>query len=229
MCGNGKVRYVPDMGHSVQNFESFVCGSCGRVRGRGLLADFHLRDEKGSVEPLCRQCEDFVAQGLESVSEQIRSSGRVIVPGSAAPGMPLPGGPTRPPASRSVPPPALASSQRAASNTETEMLRLKYLAQERFIEGFVRGLEASGLDRKRLSVELANTLNSLLRLKQAFVDERIRITRVGCRPGRAQVRKLLRHLDESELTVEAYVRFISEEVAVAKPGRDSPRPSRPST
>jgi hypothetical protein len=109
------------------------------------------------------------------------------------------------------------------------MLRLKYLAQERFIEGFVRGLEASGLDRKRLSAELANTLNSLLRLKQAFVDERIRITRPGDRPGRAEVRKLLRHLDESALTVEAYIRFISQETAVARPGRDSTRPSRPST
>jgi hypothetical protein len=120
----------------------------------------------------------------------------------------------------------IAPPKRAASSTETEVLRLKYLALERFIEGFVRGLEASGLDRKRLSSDLNTGINALLKLKQAFADERLCATVEDERPSRAQVRRLLRHMDESALMVEEYVRYVSEGLSPPKTGREPSRPCR---
>lgn len=212
---------------SDKDLEQFVCGCCNRQRPGQSLADLHLETKAGDVEPLCRQCEDFIAQGLGAITERISSTGKRLAAGAALASGAVRAGVMRPPASRSIPPAPLPPSRRAASSTETEVLILKYLALERYIEGFVCGLEAAGLDRTRLSRDTTNALNSLLNLKQKFSVERLQVSLDASRPTRSEVRRLLRHMDESALTVDEYVRFVSEELSAAKPVRELSRPCRP--
>lgn len=207
--------------------ETFQCACCGRDKPIRFLAKNELVDTHGKAEPLCKQCDGFINVGLSHLTSRLRKAGlKVVVRNSSpTPGHPAPGGGTQKaqtPQRASAPVAETPTSRRMASATERDAYAYRSLAFERYIEGFIKGLESGGVDRDKLDPETTVAVNNLLSIRQKLSSERLKVT-TG-EPPRAHVRKVSRHLDETGMMVEEYVRAVTE--ALSRTGkRDTPSKS----
>ncbi len=92
---------------------------------------------------------------------------------------------------------------------EQEAFRYHSLSVERFIDGFIIGLESAGIDRTTLPSSAEKAVNNLLDIRQTLVQQRGRVQQLN----RSDIRRLNRHLKETVLLVEEYVRAVTEEFA----------------
>jgi replicative superfamily II helicase len=111
---------------------------------------------------------------------------------------------------KSLPRPAsgAAAKGRMASAMEREAFAYRCLALERYIEGFVSGLEIGGIDRRKLSVEAVRAIDALLGICQKTRSERLRAT--SMKITRNLIRKLGRHIKESSVLTDEYVNAVKE-------------------
>lgn len=207
--------------------EAFVCACCGRDKPIRFLAKNELVDTHGKAEPLCKQCDGFINVGLSHLTSRLRKAGlKVVLRNSSFPpghadsvGKAQKAQKTERAASPKAETP---TTRRMASATERDAFAYRSLAFERYIEGFIKGLESGGLDRDKLDAETTVAVNNLLSIRQKLSSERLKVTTGD--PPRAHVRKVSRHLDETGMMVEEYVRAVTE--ALSRTGkRDIPSKS----
>jgi hypothetical protein len=103
---------------------------------------------------------------------------------------------------------------RRASTIEKELFSYHSLSVELHIEGFIKGLEAAGLERAALSREAEIAINNLLEIAQTLSGDRLRIRKDVM--SRADIRRLERHIDDISLMVNEYVRAVAEECLTPK-------------
>lgn len=206
--------------------ESFRCSLCERHREVRFLSTSVVVTSGGAEHPICKQCDGFVALGLPFVTNKLGNRKVRAARDSSAAALPsrissvaenteprsqntaetrvgrqsvAPAGPPvrEPPAKR-----------RLASATEVAAFTYQSLSLSRYIDGFIKGLEAAGLDRGELEPEAARAINILLGICQELASDR-RNVKSG-RERRSEVRKLTRHIKETEMMVDEYIRAVSE-------------------
>jgi hypothetical protein len=189
---------------------------CERDLDAARLSSSRLAAPNGLLHRLCKQCDDFLSLGLSSLLERIESrklkrvsqgemqkielrASRVSDDIAYAAAAPMPGDSYR---------------SRRASAIEKELFSYHSLSVELHIEGFIKGLEAAGLERSSLSREAEIAVNNLLEIAQTLAGDRLRIRKDTL--SRADVRRLERHLDDVSLMVNEYVRAVAEECVEPK-------------
>ncbi|MCP4606167.1 MAG: hypothetical protein GY847_37585 [Proteobacteria bacterium] len=207
----------------IQEEDSFFCCLCGRDQPDRLLSSSELVDRAGRSEPLCKQCNGFLDVGLSHLVDRIAAQKKTVVARQnlseqrvADSGKPhfrhrksrkKPSLSVTTSAELKSPEPQVARARRASS-IERELYTHRSLSLSRYIDGFVKGLEVGGLDRKYLEPEASNAINILLSICQKLASERLRIS--SNRLSRSEVRRLTRHVDETSLMVEEYVEAVCE-------------------
>ncbi|MDJ0762978.1 MAG: hypothetical protein QNJ97_08325 [Myxococcota bacterium] len=199
----------------------FICGCCGRDRPLSLLSNAGLRHTSGQIDPVCAQCENFLTTGLPCLVEKIAAQKKEFLKKNPSPGVQRP---AAKPATRrgitSIPSPIATQrpgkakakkKQRLASATECEVFFNRSLVLTRYVEGFIKGLEAAGLERSALSQEALAAVNFLLRICQELATERLRVNSGTL--ARSEVRRLSRHIGETTLMVDEYIAAITESCA----------------
>ncbi len=205
--------------------ETFVCACCGREKPMRFLAKNELVDSRGRQEPLCKQCDGFATVGLSHLTERLHRAGLKVVPRPApaqetAPGRTLEMIETAPAPKEDKP-----TTRRMASATETDAFAYRSLAYERYIEGFIKGLESGGVDRDKLDGETTVAVNNLLSIHQKLSSERLKVT--SSASPRALVRKASRHLTDTGMMIEEYVRAVTEALSrIGKRESTSKSPGR---
>ncbi|MCP4675356.1 MAG: hypothetical protein GY854_07595 [Deltaproteobacteria bacterium] len=167
----------------------------------------------GQSELLCKQCAGFLRIGLEALVKKVAASKKTFIAGD------IKGAEVstsyRTPKQEKKRPPAQAKkkskpgvAKRPASATERDLFSHRSLSVTRYIDGFINGLESVGLDRNLLAPEASQAINTLLAICQKLTSERLHVC--SGRLSRSDVRRLTRHIGETEMMVEEYVRAVSE-------------------
>ncbi len=192
------------------NCNSFFCPCCDRDKPNRMRSDMELADQTDKRESVCVQCASFLSIGLPNLTEKITNWGKRVV--RATRRISLSDESTA--ATHDIKSPQKKASKpkgRMASATERNAFGYKCLALEKYIEGFIKGLEAAGLDRSAFDENMTNAINSLLSIGQKLSAERIQVS--SGTTSRSDVRRLARHMDETSLMVEEYVTAIIETCA----------------
>lgn len=178
-----------------------------------LLSQSRLAAPSGLLHRLCKQCDVFLESGLPFLNDKIAAKKFKRVDPRHVLDLESFGTPKdrdsdavsdpKEPVQRPL------FKPRAASAMEKELFHFHSLSVEQYIEGFIRGLEAAGIDRKSLSREAEIAVNNLLHILQTLAGERHRVHGDEC--NRADIRRLSRHIDDTSLMVNEYVRAVAEE------------------
>ncbi len=195
---------------------TFYCLCCDRTLPVERISQAALINRNDDREPVCRQCASFLTQNLFHLEERIAAAGKRWEKVATRPVLPISRPPSvsattkanaTPPKKPKRPAPA-AKKPRSASTLEREAFALRCVAQERFIEGFILGLEIAGIDRKKMSDEAIRAVDTLLRICQKTRSERLKAN--SSKASRTEIRKLTRHLRDTSLMVEEYVNAVKE-------------------
>ena len=185
-----------------------------------MLSRARLKNAARLNQKLCRQCETFLNEGLPFITEKLVAKKFTYIPPGesdfplspfASPIKEDASAPSRElqrDADSEMSPQAL-SMPRAASAVEKEAFYFHSLSVERQIEGFVKGLEAAGMDRGRLNRNAETAVNNLLQIAQTLAGQR-RHSQTG-KVSRADIRRMGRHVDDTALMVNEYIEAVSEE------------------
>jgi hypothetical protein len=163
----------------------------------------------GQHERICSSCENFLDSGLPFLETKLRAKNLKLLksdPNIPAATLKTPAVTPKRPASDKT-----KQKQRLASVTEYEAFYYHVLSVKRFIDGFIRGLETGGAERSRLTKTAEGAINNLLSIRQDLSGHRPDVTG----RTRAEVRRMRRHIKETALIVEEYVRAVIEECAAA--------------
>lgn len=206
---------ITPMGTIPSPNETFSCPLCERRLKRIMLANGRLKNAARMDLRLCRQCEKFIEEGLEFLTDKLRQKKLSYIPAKESdfPLSPIFDGrdggagnvtdevPLK--KARPLPPP------RAASGIEKEVFFFHSLSVERQIDGFIRGLEAAGIDRGKLSKPAETAINNLLQIAQTLAGQR-RLSQIE-KMSRADIRRMGRHVDDTSLMVNEYIAAVAEE------------------
>lgn len=199
---------------------TFYCACCERQLPISRLAPTGLVNQFLQTERLCASCDRFLKMDLSFLTEKLEAKRLKISTATPRPAAPisqavetdLPVSEPSEVVAHAAPSPP---KPRRASSAEYNALHFQSLSIERFIDGFIQGLEAAGVDRAQLSATAVTAVNTLLGIKQTLTKQR----RDANNESRATVRRLQRHLKETELIVEEYALAVTEECAPLKKGR----------
>ena len=192
--------------------ESFFCACCDRDLPIRFLAPSRLAEPNGLLHRVCKQCDDFLSEGLPFLTQRIAERKLRLVDPEAVGFNTMNGrsaSKTQRNDSVSASAEQGASRPRAASAIEKDLFHFHSLSVELYIEGFIKGLEAAGVDRGSMSREAETAVNNLLHILQTLAGERRRVQTDAC--NRADIRRLGRHIDDTSLMVNEYVRAVTEE------------------
>ena len=192
--------------------ESFFCACCDRDLPIRSLAPSRLATPNGLLHRVCKQCESFLVEGLPFLTQRIAERKLRLVDPEAV-GLSTTSGKGGLKTPRDESPPASTERKtarpRAASAMEKDLFHFHSLSVELYIEGFIKGLEAAGVDRGSMSREAETAVNNLLHISQTLAGERRRVQTDAC--NRSDIRRLGRHIDDTSLMVNEYVRAVTEE------------------
>ena len=184
---------------------------CDRNLPIRLLSSARLAAPNGLLHRLCKQCDGFLQEGLPFLMQRIerRKLRRIkredidfpFIGGASNAGRPVDRSDTSVPRDKARP--------RPASAVEKDMFHFHSLSVELYIEGFIKGLDAAGMDRKSMSREAVTAVNNLLHISQTLAGERRRVQSDIC--NRADIRRMGRRINDSSLMVNEYVRAVTEE------------------
>jgi hypothetical protein len=210
----------------LSHLDLFFCACCERELARDRLSSARLLTPSRVQRLLCVQCEGFLSIGLPFLVDKVRSQKLQMVTSPAAEcdltststtkassrrGARPATGQTRRPAKRENRP-------RQASALERESFNYRALTLELYIEGFIKGLEAAGLDRHQLTREAETAVNNLLNISQTLSGQRMQVT--ADTHNRADLRRMARHVDETALMVEEYIQAVTEACSETPTGRN---------
>ena len=191
--------------------DTFFCHLCERRLKRSQLSRLKLKNSARMDQRLCRQCETFLQQGLGFLSEKlVQKKWTLVRPGDSdlPPSLVMsitPEMPTAPEPSPQKP----HKPPRSASTVEKETFYFRSLSVERYIDGFILGLETAGMDRSKLSKNAVAAVNNLLHIAQTLAGQRLEVQSER-QMSRADVRRMSRHIDETSLLVKEYIAAVSE-------------------
>jgi hypothetical protein len=197
------------MADSPSDNERFRCACCERHLAGSRASSARLVNNFGQYERICSSCEYFLDSGLPFLQTKLKAKNlRLLKPDPNIPASTLkrpPDAPKRPASDKPK------QKQRLASATEYEAFYYNALSVKRFIDGFIQGLETGGVERSRLTKTAEGAINNLLGIRQDLSFHRPDVTG----RTRAEVRRMRRHIKETALIVEEYVRAVIEERAAA--------------
>ena len=195
----------------------FFCACCERELPKSRLSTARLLTPAQVQRLLCIQCEGFLSSGLPFLVEKIEAKKLKMVQSHVAEYMVAPTAKVskvevekqritlpRPVAKRGKRP-------RHASALERESFNYRAMTVELYIEGFIKGLEAAGVDRNQLSSEAVAAINNLLHISQTLAGQRMQVS--TDQHNRSDIRRMARHVDETALMVEEYIQAVAEECA----------------
>jgi len=200
------------MGVPERDTEDFLCACCERTLSTTLLSKARLATPTGLLHRVCKQCDAFLEADLPFLSEKIKQKKlRRVDPLEALDFSTAPkdGTDAKERFREKTQKTRAPFKPRAASAMEKDVFHFHALSVELYIEGFVKGLEAAGIDRNTLSREAETAVNNLLHISQTLKGERRRVHTDDC--NRADIRRLGRHIDDTSLMVNEYVRAVTEE------------------
>ncbi len=184
----------------------FRCSSCERQLPTARLSSTRLINRFGRRELLCTSCEDFLSLKLPFLVDRVESKNLGMLKTDTPSGEPPRYKPMAAPMTKMS---ADSKLSRRPSSMEQDAFRYHSLSVERFIDGFIIGLESAGIDRTTLPSSAEKAVNNLLDIRQTLVQQRGRVQQLN----RSDIRRLNRHLKETVLLVEEYVRAVTEEFA----------------
>lgn len=197
------------MGTFEQSPELFFCICCNRNLSIRRLSDIRLAAPNGLLHRMCKQCDRFLQLDLPFLTQRIESKSLRRVTREDI-GLPVKNVAfAHTPQRRAEASKTKKAKPRAASAIEKDKFHFHSLSVELYIEGFIKGLEAAGIDRKSLSKEAETAVNNLLHISQTLAGERRRVHSDAC--NRADIRRLGRHINDTSLMVDEYVRAVTEE------------------
>jgi RNase P subunit RPR2 len=182
-----------------------------------MLSRARLKNAARMDQRLCKQCETFLNEGLVFITEKLAAKKLSYIPPNdsdfpLSPFSTVSGRAASPVAALPEPSKTKTRSQpapRAASAVEKEVFYYQSLSVERQIEGFVKGLEAAGMDRRRLNRNAETAINNLLQIAQTLAGQRLQSQ--SNKVSRADIRRMGRHVDDTALMVKEYIAAVSEE------------------
>jgi uncharacterized protein YlaI len=206
------------MGDEFSPKETFFCPLCERRLKRNMLSRARLKNVARLDQRLCTQCESFLNEGLDFLKERLAQKKFTFVPPmesdipfpliSAKGSLPLEQGD----AEASLKEDAVLRSRpqpRTASTVEKERFYYHSLSVERQIEGFIKGLEAAGINRENLNGSTETAINNLLQIAQTLAGQRRTVQSESV--SRADIRRMGRHISDTALMVNEYIEAVSEE------------------
>jgi hypothetical protein len=198
------------MGTFEQSSELFFCICCNRNLSVRRLSPDRLAGPNGLLHRMCKQCDSFLQADLPFLRQRIEIKKLKRVTREDI-GLPVKNVAfvNAPQISRAEASKSKNETPRTASAVEKDKFHFHSLSVELYIEGFIKGLEAAGIDRKNLSKEAETAVNNLLHISQTLAGERRRVHSNTC--NRADIRRLGRHVNDTSLMVDEYVRAVTEE------------------
>jgi hypothetical protein len=200
---------------NISGEKRFRCACCERRLPVSRSSSAQLVNRFNQREPLCVSCEKFLSMGLPFLTEKIKSKKLNLL--KPSPGLANPE--TSPPemtldtpinheSNLSTAHPASHPRRRPASATEYEAFCYFSLSIERFIDGFVRGLGARSRSGLPWNDVAEGAVGRLLGIRQALAKQREDTRHIS----RTDLRRMKRHLKETELMVEEYALAVVEAV-----------------
>lgn len=202
---------------------SFFCHCCERDLDDHLRSKRVLVTNQKTQSPLCKQCDGFIKIQLPHVMGRLAKKKLTVALAaeltiSTTPGdtpersRPTPSPPSESDGMESEQQPHTQKKElrkaRRASATECDAFSHRSLAVTRYIEGFIQGLEAAGMNRDELESSATSAINILLGFCQKLSSERLNV--LSGRVSRSEVRRLTRHIQETSLMVDEYVNAIRD-------------------
>ena len=205
------------MDPNISGEKRFRCACCERRLPVSRSSSAQLVNRFGQREPLCVSCEKFLSMGLPFLADKIKSKKLTLLkpsPGLMNPTIPRQETALETPTDRnttlSPTYPASHPRRRPASATEYEAFCFHSLSIERFIDGFVRGLGARSKAHLPWNNAAEGAIGRLLGIRQALVKQREDTRHIS----RADLRRMKRHLKETDLMVEEYALAVIEAIAL---------------